>query len=345
MNQQPCLAEFGLAFAAERDDCRPGVVPPELFQSEQPVVLRNFCSDWPAVKACAASPRDAAAYLNKFYNGMPVNAAYGEPALDGRVFYNEALDGFNFRNGRVDLRRLLQEMLDCADEPSPPTLYMASTDVSRWFPGFAEQNSAGLEDLSPIGFLWLGNRTRIAAHYDFPHNLACNIAGRRRFTLFPPEQVANLYPGPLGFAPGGQEISLVDFRQPDFERFPGFREALEAAQVAELNPGDALFLPGMWWHHVEGLDALNVLYSHWWNESPDYAGAPSSALLHAMLSVRGLSPELRQAWKALFDYYVFEAGPGRPSHIPASARGLRQEPLDEQAAQKLRADLLERMKN
>ncbi|AOS97147.1 hypothetical protein AUP74_01716 [Microbulbifer aggregans] len=345
MSREACLASFGLPSAAERSNCRPGALPVELLRSEEPVVLRGFCRDFPAVQACASSPRDAAAYLNEFYNGLPVNAAYGDPAIDGRVFYNESLDGFNFRNGRVDLRRLLQEILDSTGAENPPTLYMASTDVSRWFPGFAEQNSAGLENLSPIGFLWLGNRTRIAAHYDYPHNLACNIAGRRRFTLFPPEQVANLYPGPLGFAPGGQEISLVDFRDPDFDRFPKFREALVHAQVAELNPGDALFIPGMWWHHVEGLDPLNVLYSHWWSESPDYTGAPSSALLHAMLSLRGLSPALREAWKALFDHYVFEAGDGRPDHIPASARGLCQEPPDAEAAKRLRADLLERLKN
>ncbi|WP_345549971.1 cupin-like domain-containing protein [Microbulbifer aestuariivivens] len=339
------MATWDLPPATERSDCRPGVFPENLLQSNEPVVLRGFCRDFPAVQACASSSRDAAAYLNAFYSGLPVNASYGPPEIEGRVFYNEAVNGFNFRNERIDLRCLLQQMLDCSDIEDPPTLYMASTDVTRWFPGFAKENSAGLENLAPIGFLWVGNRTRVAAHYDYPHNLACNIAGRRRFTLFPPQQIANLYPGPLGFAPGGQEISMVDFRQPDFEQFPNFRQALENAQVAELNPGDALFLPGMWWHHVEGLDAINILYSHWWNDSPDYLGAPNTALLHAMLSLRGLSPELRAAWKSVFNHYVFDPVEGRPTHIPASARGLYQEPLDADAAQMLRADLLRRLKN
>lgn len=339
----PCLAEFPLAPVKEVTDCQIGNLPESVLSAQHPLVLRGVCDSWPAVEACRKSARHASAYLCQFYSGMPVSAAFGAPEIDGRVFYNESVDGFNFRGANRDLRELLQDILECADDPQPPTLYMASTDVRRWFPGFAEQNSAGLEHYSPIGFLWLGNQTRIAAHYDFPKNLACNIAGRRRFILFPPEQVSNLYPGPLGFAPGGQEISMVDFRCPDFSRFPKFEAALAEAQEVTLNPGDALFIPGMWWHHVEGLDELNVLYSHWWRDLPAFAGSPSTALMHTLLSLGGLSPELRAAWKAMFDYYVFDAEPKRPAHIPSTARGYTQEPVNEETAAALRAELLKRL--
>jgi len=60
--------------------------------------------------------------------------------------------------------------------------------------------------------------------------------GRRRFTLFPPEQIANLYVGPLDFAPTGAAMSMVNLRNPDFARHPRFKEALAATQVAELGP-------------------------------------------------------------------------------------------------------------
>src|SRR5206468_367295 len=81
----------------------------------------------------------------------------------------------------------------------------------------------------------------------------------RRFTLFPPEQLQNLYVGPLDFNPAGQAISLVDHAAPDLERFPRYAEALQHAQVAELEAGDAIFIPSMWWHAVEALAPFNAL--------------------------------------------------------------------------------------
>ncbi|MEW5249512.1 cupin-like domain-containing protein [Microbulbifer discodermiae] len=308
----------------------------------QPLVIRDFCAHWPAVVAGRAAPRQAADYLRGHYKGVPVSACYGAPETGGRVFYNEELSGFNYRSVREDLNRVLDDILACAHSEKPPMIYMASTDVGHWFPGFAAENDAGISQLNPTGFLWLGNRVRIAAHYDLPDNLACVIAGRRRFTLFPPEQIANLYPGPLEFAPGGQEISLVDLHNPDFERFPRFQEALASAQVAELHPGDALFLPGMWWHHVESLDSFNLLYTQWWRDSPAYMGRPMNALLHGILSIRDLPERQRDAWKALLDYYVFDANGA--DHIAEPARGVQSRPLSELQARRLRAELLNRLK-
>ena len=151
-------------------------------------------------------------------------------------------------------------------------------------PGFNDQNPVDLGVPSALISLWMGNQSRIAAHFDAPENLVCVVSGHRRFTLFPPEQITNLYVGPLEFNPAGQPISLVDFANPDFERFPRFRDALAAAQVAELEPGDALYLPSLWWHHVESLDSLNLMVNYWWKPVRDLSGNPLHALMHAMMS-------------------------------------------------------------
>ena len=72
-------------------------------------------------------------------------------------------------------------------------------------------------------------------------------------------------------------------------------------QIAELEPGDALFIPSMWWHEVEALAPFNLLVNYWWRTTPDYMDAPINALQHALqhalLSIAGLPPEEKQIWQ------------------------------------------------
>ena len=56
----------------------------------------------------------------------------------------------------------------------------------------------------------------------------------RRFTFFPPEQLENLYVGPIDFSPAGQPISLVDILNPDYAKFPKYKNAEDAALFADL---------------------------------------------------------------------------------------------------------------
>jgi hypothetical protein len=188
---------------------------------------------------------------------------------------------------------------------------------------------------------WIGNRTTALAHHDLSHNMACCLVGRRRFVLFPPEQVANLYPGPLEPTPGGQVVTMTDIDQPDFERFPGLREALAEAEVAELEPGDALYYPALWWHQVDAWEPFNVMVNYWWNVVPDYMDTPHNTLLHALLSLRDRPQAEKQAWRAMFEYYVFGPGDRAGAHLPEAARGILG-PLDELKARRLRAQLLRR---
>jgi hypothetical protein len=282
------------------------------------------------------------AYLRRFYTNATVNAVYGRPEDHGRLFYNEDLSGFNFQAVRARLDKMLDDLRSQSHVAEPAGVYVGSTTVDKALPGFRSEIDIRTEGADPLVSIWLGNRSRIAAHYDLPENIACCAAGRRRFILFPPDAIADLYPGPIDFTPAGQVISMVDFEEPDFERFPRFRQALERAQVAELEPGDAVYVPSMWWHHVEGLDGLNVLLNYWWRPTPAYMDTPANVLDYALFTLRDLPRAQREAWRAIFDYYVFDFEEDTVAHIPESRRGLLG-PMDELKARRLRAQLLNRL--
>lgn len=325
-----------------RDGCDSQSIPADVFTSDVPVLLKGLVQDWPAVAACSPSMEDAARYLSRFWIDQPVTAYVGEPDIDGRFFYSEDFSGFNFQVASAPLAHVLQKLIEERDSPERRSIYVGSTPVDRWLPGFRAVNDLSLPNQNSLVSFWLGAETRVSAHYDFPDNIACVVAGRRKFTLFPPEQVRNLYVGPLDKTPSGQAISLVDFSAPDFERFPRFREALDAALVFDLAPGDAIFIPSMWWHHVESKEPFNLLVNYWWVDAPAVLGSPTIALMNAILSVRDLPKRQRDAWRALFDHYVFDADETTYEHIPEAGRGCLA-PLTDTAARKLRAELINRL--
>jgi hypothetical protein len=320
----------------------PRDLPDTVLKSTQPLVLRGLVASWPIVRAGLDSDVSATTYLRRFYRDATVVALLGGPEIGGRFFYNEDLSGFNFRPVRMKLDAVLDEITRHRDAEQPPSIYVGSSTVDTTLPGFRAENDLNMGDRKPLVSVWIGNRTRIAAHHDLPDNLACVVVGHRRFTLFPPEQLENLYVGPLDFTPAGQAISLVDFAKPDLQKFPRFAQALRSAQVAELAPGDAIFIPSMWWHHIESLDSFNVLVNYWWRQSPAYMDSPINALVLAIMSVRDLPAEQRKAWQNAFRHYVFEADESTIAHIPPAARHLLA-PLDAETARELRARLLQKL--
>jgi len=320
----------------------PRALPDTVLESTEPVVLRGLAADWPMVRAGRESQESATAYLRRFYRDASVLVMSGDPAIGGRFFYNDDLSGFNFKLHRTRLDGVLGELARFSGDANPPAIYVGSTTIDTVLPGFRAENDFNFGARQPLASIWIGNRTRIAAHHDLPDNLACVVAGHRRFTLFPPEQIENLYVGPLEFTPAGQPISLVDFAQPDYQRFPRFAEARKAARVAELAPGDAVFIPSMWWHHIESLDTFNVLVNYWWRQSPAYMDSPIGALMLALMTVRDLPPAQRAAWEHLFQHYVFRASDQTAAHVPQKAqRALGA--LDDNLVRELRANVLARL--
>lgn len=289
----------------------------DIVPANKPAVIRSLVKDWPAVTQSRSSAAATCQYLEKLDIGTPVYTIAAPPEAGGRFFYCDDLKGVNFKRGQVPLAQVLGQLLAQSDEPSSHSIAVQALSIRDALPDFEAQNSISLMDDSVPPTMWIGNKGHVAPHYDVHRNLACVMSGRRQFILYPPGQIANLYPGPILDAPGGVPISLVDVWNPDFEKFPRYAKAQDVAQEAVLEPGDAIYIPSLWWHGVASLESVNVLVNYWWDGINPSGISPNDSLLHAMMALKGLDDSQRQAWREYFDYYVFRNGADPEAHLPS----------------------------
>jgi hypothetical protein len=293
----------------------------EIRPAEQPVVMRGLAADWPGVKAARQGDAAICDYLLLCGPSPAVTALLAPPEIGGRFFYNEQLSGFNFVKRQGPFEGFMRELLRAAGDPAPNGMAVQSETIPNLLPGFVEANPMPLApEVTPR--IWIGNRIRVAPHYDLMENIGVCLAGRRRFTLFPPEQLANLYAGPFELTPAGTPVSMVDPLAPDLERYPRYAEAWANARQATLEPGDALYIPYTWWHGVEALEPVSILVNYWWNEAPAGIGGGYDALLNALYAYRHLPPRERKRWRMMLDHYVFETNGDPAEHLPDHVKGI-----------------------
>jgi mannose-6-phosphate isomerase-like protein (cupin superfamily) len=308
----------------------------------QPVIMRGLARDWPAVQAGLVSAEEIVAYLKRFSHSRPVPAIVGPPEIKGHFFYTDDLKALNFQRGQSALDPFLDRLLRDQIAQAPYAMAVQSIPIPELLPGFTLENSIGLVDADVEPRIWLGNRIQVAAHYDLMENVGVVVAGRRRFTVFPPEQIANLYAGPFELTPAGTPVSLVELAHPDLDRFPRFAEAMRHAQSAVLGPGDAIYLPFHWWHAVDSLEPVNAFVNYWWNPAPSHLGGGYEALMFALMSLRELPADQRAVWRMLFDHYVFGANGDPVAHLPADVQGVLG-PVTPQQVGRMRATLIQEL--
>lgn len=116
------------------------------------------------------------------------------------------------------------------------------------------------EDIRPR--LWMGAGGHITnLHYDEFGTLISMVEGVKRVTMLPPEVLPYVYHMPFDRLIGMAQVNAVRLLNPDLERFPLFKTALQNAHVVELQPGEVLLVPPMWWHHVQSF-GLNVMINN-----------------------------------------------------------------------------------
>src|SRR3984893_11996588 len=135
----------------------------------RPAILRNLVQSWPATRAGRESPEALIHYLKSFYGGHPAPLFEGPAGINGRFFYNDTLDGFNFESKRALLSDVLDRLQHDLGNESAPALYAGSVSIPVYLPGFSNANnlrSLFSVESSVIESIWLGNRTCIAPHLD-----------------------------------------------------------------------------------------------------------------------------------------------------------------------------------
>jgi len=160
-------------------------------KASKPLVLKGLIEHWPAL----AAGRHSASALNQYFKsmdlGFPATVMEAPASTQGRFGYSADLREFTFSKYQRGISETLDRLERQADRPNAPIIAFQMLPLASHLPGFVEQNPMSLlPQVAPL--LWLGGRVRTQIHHDRDHNLACVIAGRRRFVLFPPEQVANL---------------------------------------------------------------------------------------------------------------------------------------------------------
>jgi Cupin-like domain len=295
----------------------------EIVESCQPVVLRGLVAEWPVVQAAQGNPARLKDYLAAFDAGTRVEAYLGSPAIEGKYYYGRELKGFNFERRMMKMLDALQLMMDSLARADAPSIYVGSVPTGDSLPGFAASNPMPLLGQGVGPRIWLGTRSNVSCHHDTFDNIACVIAGRRRFTLFAPDLIGKLYVGPIDNTMAGAPVSLAASADSAEEgSFPRFEEIRDQALRVELEPGDALYLPKLWWHKVESLAPLNGLVNYWWDAFSAGPDAPYTSMLLAMIAISERPLAERQAWKAFFDHYVFRTSGHPLAHLPPEQHGL-----------------------
>jgi hypothetical protein len=219
---------------------------------EKPVILTRMIEDWPALR------RWTPEYFQARFGHVELDV---EQLERGRPGENESyLESMTTRTMTIARYiELCQGRTDgsiyAAQQPLRELLPEAARDI-RPIPYLSRLlcRAAGTSEL-----LWIGSRGCASGlHFDKAHNFNIQLHGRKKWVIFPREQQPLLYlPSTLKKA----HFSPIDFDAPDYERFPRYREATPIE--FDVEPGETLFLPVGWVHHVRTLE-FSIGLNLWW---------------------------------------------------------------------------------
>lgn len=244
-----------------RDHLRPG----------RPVILTGIASEWRAARWTPAN-------LEERFGGVTIRYE----TWDGDERVNDPLE---FARRQRFFEATLAEYYRKLAQLGGPSrrLYSAGLALPRVMPAAVPElgsleaymdlpgPAALRRRLQVEPLLWLGPAGTVSTlHFDRWHNFFVQLHGRKQWIVIPPDQGAQVYWPCEELGLPLLHWSPVDVEHPDLARHPRFAQAAPIELVVE--PGEILFMPIGWWHHVRALDA-SISVNLWWAKPLDSARA------------------------------------------------------------------------
>jgi len=201
-----------------------------------PVILSQLTKDWPATTKWSFDYLERVAGDNvvPVYSSKPAKDKEHQHAATMNIPLSEYLN--MLKNGENDLRLFFYNVLD-----NIPSLI----DDFKY-------PDLGLKFFKKLPVLFMGGTgAKVQMHYDIDlaDLVLCHFGGRKKVLLVPPEQTPFMYKVPFSFS----ALHSVDFSNPNFEKHPALKNL--NAYVAEIEHGEALYIPPGFWHYVIYEDA------------------------------------------------------------------------------------------
>jgi hypothetical protein len=251
----------------------PRIAPPsaavfeaDFVRASRPVILRGAIADWPAMQKWSL------AYFKREFGNRQLPVVREKNGLQ-----YDARGGLHYEHIRF------ADYCDLVADGQPHDLYI-TVRVHQVLPElFADIRQPVYSAGAPWARsrFWLGAPgTKGPLHRDLPENLYAQIGGRKRFLLLDRRLTRMVHRYPL--YSGVPNYSPVDAEEPDLSRFPRFRGA--PLMRAEVEAGDLLYIPSLWWHQARSL-TTSFAVNLWWLRGPMVAVA---RLAELYMRVRGL---------------------------------------------------------